>query len=565
MPRIPSRNTRLMLGITLIAVASVGVAASVFAVTEAEQRRIDADAATLEHLDQLVAVLDSAVGRQEVGLDDYVLSDQPAALSSYQDAVAAEAQTIAAIHAGGFGLPDADAAADIVGTLSSDWRRLIADPAIRARQASNATGIAAFAAEAVNDRAGIDSARTHLTSLVDTAHAALDGRSSVLSVARAIATWTSFAILFVAFGLALILVRRFSRTVERDAREAGVVNRFTEVTSFAGDDREIAAANLVALGRLVHPDASVMHVLNRSMDRAVPEATTGDTVAEVLPLGALERCAGMLRGSMFVAEDLADDLSVHCPIYPATRGTLICVPLSSGERVGAVHLYWSTPRALPLTQRAGVVRITEHAALAIGNRRLLAALQGQADTDPRTGLANSRAFDRAMEEKLSARASAESLSVLMVDIDHFKQFNDHHGHPAGDEALRVFAGVLRSCLRDGDVAARYGGEEFAVLLPGNDRDAALAIAERIRSRAESTIVSLAPGLTDRITVSIGVATTPEHALDRITLLRLADEALYDAKNAGRNRVVVLAPADAAADVPIAHAGRKRPARAEASS
>ena len=104
-----------------------------------------------------------------------------------------------------------------------------------------------------------------------------------------------------------------------------------------------------------------------------------------------------------------------------------------------------------------------------------------------------------------------------------------------------------------------------MLLPGNDRDAALAIAERIRSRAESTIVSLAPGLTDRITVSIGVATTPEHALDRITLLRLADEALYDAKNAGRNRVVVLAPADAAADVPIAHAGRKRPARAEASS
>ena len=83
MPRLPSRNTRLMLGITLIAVASVGVAASVFAVTEAEQRRIDADAATLEHLDQLVAVLDSAVGRQEVGLDDYVLSDQPAALSSY--------------------------------------------------------------------------------------------------------------------------------------------------------------------------------------------------------------------------------------------------------------------------------------------------------------------------------------------------------------------------------------------------------------------------------------------------------------------------------------------------
>jgi diguanylate cyclase (GGDEF)-like protein len=560
-----------MLGIALIAVASVGVAASVFAVTQAEQERIDAAGASLERLDHLVGVLDAAVGQQEVSLDDYVLSNEASALSTYQDAVSAETRTIAAIHDGSFGEPDADAGADILGALCSDWRSLIADPAIRARQSSNAAGISTFATEAVNDRSAIDNARTRLISVVDDAHSALGDRSAVLSAARAVATWTSFAILFVAFGLAMILVRRFSRTVERDARDAGVVNRFTEVASFAGEDAEIAAANLVALGRLVHPDASVTHVLNRSMDRAVPEATTGEAIAEVLPLHALERCAGMLRGSMFIADDLADDLSVHCPIYPATEGTLVCIPLVSGERVGAVHLYWSTPLALPLTQRAGVVRITEHAALAIGNRRLLAALQGQADTDARTGLANSRAFDRAMEEKLAARSSTESMSVLMVDIDHFKEFNDHHGHPAGDEALRVFAGVLRSCLRDGDLAARYGGEEFAVLLPGNDRGAALAIAERIRSRTESTIVSLAPGLTDRITVSIGVATAPDHALDRITLLRLADEALYRAKEAGRNRVVVVATDEAtpdarsaAAEVPLVAAGRRRAARAEAS-
>jgi len=553
-----------MLGIALIAVSSVGVAVSVFAMTQAEQARIDAQSASLERLDHLVGVLDAAVARQEVSLDDYVLSNEAAALSTYQDAVSAEARTIAAIHDGAFGDPDADAGADIVGALSSDWRSLIADPAIRARQSSNAAGMATFATEAVNDRSGIDNARARLISVVDDAHSALGDRSALLSVARTVATWISFAVLFIAFGLALILVRRFSRTVERDARESGVVNRFTEVTSFAGDDREIAAANLVALSRLVHPDASVTHVLNRSMDRAVPEATTGDAVVEVLPLHSLERCAGVLRGSMFVADDLADELSVHCPIYPATEGTLVCVPLVSGERVGAVHLYWKTSRALPLTQRAAVVRIAEHAALAIGNRRLLAALQGQADTDPRTGLANSRAFDRAMEEKLAARAGAEPISVLMVDIDHFKAFNDHHGHPAGDEALRVFAGVLRSCLRDGDLAARYGGEEFAVLLPGNDREAALAIAERIRTRTESTIVSLAPGLTDRITVSIGVATAPEHALDRITLLRLADEALYRAKDAGRNRVIGVAPAEPSAELPIAPAGRRRAARAEVS-
>lgn len=91
-------------------------------------------------------------------------------------------------------------------------------------------------------------------------------------------------------------------------------------------------------------------------------------------------------------------------------------------------------------------------------------------------------------------------------------------------------------MRDGDVAARYGGEEFAVLLRGQDGTVANAVAERIRTRTEATIISLAPGLTDRITVSIGIAVAPAQGLDRVTLLRLADEALYRAKEDGRNRV-----------------------------
>lgn len=125
----------------------------------------------------------------------------------------------------------------------------------------------------------------------------------------------------------------------------------------------------------------------------------------------------------------------------------------------------------------------------------------------------------------------------MIDVDEFKRFNDRHGHPAGDEALRVFGGVLRACMRDGHLAARYGGEEFAVLLRDNDTAAATAIAERVRSRTEATIIPLAPGMTDRITVSIGIASAPDDGLDRVTLLRIADDALYRAKAAGRNRVV----------------------------
>jgi diguanylate cyclase (GGDEF)-like protein len=346
----------------------------------------------------------------------------------------------------------------------------------------------------------------------------------------------AFGFILIAFGVALLAVRRFGKALELDARQASVLNRFTEVISFATDDQSVAATNLVALGRLVGPDESVTHILNRSMDRAVPEASMGGAIAEVLPLHALERCAGILRGTMYVADDLADDLSVHCPIYPQSAGTLACIPLISGESVGAVHLYWARPRALPLAARPNISRITEHAALAIGNRRLLAALHGQANTDPRTGLANSRAFDLALEGALAARSIDQTLSVLMIDVDHFKQFNDRHGHPAGDEALRAFGGVLRSCMREGDVAARYGGEEFAVLLRGVDASVASDVAERIRARTESTIVALAPGMTDRITVSIGIANAPDQGLDRVTLLRVADEALYQAKAAGRNRI-----------------------------
>jgi diguanylate cyclase (GGDEF)-like protein len=131
----------------------------------------------------------------------------------------------------------------------------------------------------------------------------------------------------------------------------------------------------------------------------------------------------------------------------------------------------------------------------------------------------------------------ETLSVLMIDVDHFKAFNDRNGHPAGDVALRTFGEVLQSCLREGDLAARYGGEEFAVFLRGQDTAVAMTVAERIRARTESTVISLAPGMTDRITVSIGIAIAPDQALDRVTLLRLADEALYRAKETGRNRVV----------------------------
>jgi len=125
----------------------------------------------------------------------------------------------------------------------------------------------------------------------------------------------------------------------------------------------------------------------------------GSPIAEVLPLNALSRCPAIVRGSIYVTPDAAEPLSVHCPIYPVDDGTLACIPLAHGETVGSIHLFWERPNAFRLDQRSIVTRIAEHAALAISNRRLMAALQGMASTDPRTGLSNTRAFDQMLEEQ----------------------------------------------------------------------------------------------------------------------------------------------------------------------
>jgi len=323
------------------------------------------------------------------------------------------------------------------------------------------------------------------------------------------------------------------------AQESAIVNQFTELTALTEDDVSLSSATLAALDELLHPQDAALHVSNPSQDRAVPQATLGQREGEVISLHELGRCPAVRRSSLYVTRDVSARLSFQCPVYPVKRGALACIPLIAlGETVGAAHLHWDDTRELSLQSRLAITRVSEHAALSIANRRLVLALRGQANTDGRTGLTNSRAFDEAVERVLANRGEQEPLSVLMLDLDHFKDFNDRYGHPAGDEALRSFAHLLRSCLREQDLVARYGGEEFAICLPGANPSAAAEVAERIRQRTETTIIPLAPGTTGHLTVSIGIAAAPEDGDQRLVLLKAADEALYRAKLAGRNTVVM---------------------------
>jgi diguanylate cyclase (GGDEF)-like protein len=161
--------------------------------------------------------------------------------------------------------------------------------------------------------------------------------------------------------------------------------------------------------------------------------------------------------------------------------------------------------------------------------------------DALTGVANRRAFDQALQAEWSrARRSGQGMALLMVDIDHFKEFNDRFGHPLGDACLRAVATALSGCAtRGSDVVARYGGEEFAVVVSGTNRDGALALAETMRLAVERLRLATADPIGSvGVTISIGVAHVAQIAsADPAALLAATDAALYDAKRAGRNRVV----------------------------
>ncbi|MGE0867600.1 MAG: diguanylate cyclase [Kofleriaceae bacterium] len=168
-----------------------------------------------------------------------------------------------------------------------------------------------------------------------------------------------------------------------------------------------------------------------------------------------------------------------------------------------------------------------------------ARLAQLAVTDGLTGLYNHRHFHErlALEVERSQR-SGLPLSLLMLDVDHFKRFNDSHGHPAGDEVLRQLARVLGDTRRANDVVARYGGEEFAVILVDTPKFTAAKVAERIRERVAAHDFTEAAPKPGQLGVSVGVATYPEDGGDAEALVRAADTALYAAKRAGRDRVVL---------------------------
>lgn len=359
---------------------------------------------------------------------------------------------------------------------------------------------------------------------------------------------------------ASLLAQAASETRYREVVE--VFGHLGEQLSFAAEEEVLVRGGVAAMRRLVSTTGGDLLLANASQDRLVVAASWGDSAP---PVGQMAddvspvRCLGIRRGSVYAVSDLSDDLMLPCPAHPSRRGSLLCVPmLALGRTIGTVHLESSETDAFTTDDELQAGRVAEQVALAIANTRLVKTLESMALTDQLTHLHNARFFDPFLDRELAtAVRDEEPLAVIMIDIDHFKQFNDTHGHPSGDEALKAFASAVLSVARDSDTVARYGGEEFVIAARHSDLDGGVDLAERIRQVVERTPVELGPDRLTRITASFGVASTASHGTDRLTLMKAADEALYRAKHNGRNRVEA---ATAPAKSRVRRLGRRPPQR-----
>jgi len=220
------------------------------------------------------------------------------------------------------------------------------------------------------------------------------------------------------------------------------------------------------------------------------------------------------------------------------KGFSLCIPIVSQERAMGVILVGPSSRQLPHAREIGRT-IALLASVAITSARVFHQERLLAKTDGLTGLLNkTNAYQRLQDLMCGEGAEVPRLSVFLLDIDHFKQYNDTNGHLDGDELLKGMGALLRENSRENEVVGRYGGEEFLIVMPGTPKDTAIKVAERIRGLVEATPFAHAdhqPG--GRVTISGGVATWPGDGEDADALLRNADAALYEAKRTGRNRVL----------------------------
>lgn len=356
-----------------------------------------------------------------------------------------------------------------------------------------------------------------------------------------LASGVSIVLFIIAIVFTLAAMRRNQRLLDEldsTGRDIRVINELSSSLQ-SSESREDAAAILSHyLTRLFPASAGGLYLMRSSRNHLELVATWGEPGSAMAVSMAPSDCWALRLGRTY---QRSGDSDLRCHHLTLDDHSTLCVPLTAqGDIVGMIHIESSTLETLekikPLAEFTGT-----HIGAALAGISLRESLRQQNIRDPLTGLFNRRYLEETLDRELHrARRGNTRLSLIMLDIDHFKQFNDHHGHQAGDLLLKEFGNNLRAHVRGQDIACRYGGEEFMLVMPEASLENAVKRAETLRQSLVSLVVDYQGARLPSITASFGVAAYPQDGDDAETLQRLADRALYHAKASGRDQVAVVA-------------------------
>ncbi len=250
-------------------------------------------------------------------------------------------------------------------------------------------------------------------------------------------------------------------------------------------------------------------------------------------------CWALRRGRTHWVENSKSGLVCKHIHHPAPNGCL-CIPMmAQSEAIGILHLMQPENVKMTESKQRMAMTMSEHIAMALSNLRLHETLRSQSIRDPLTGLFNRRFMEESLELEIRrASRNQRPLGMIMIDLDHFKYFNDNFGHEAGDLLLKELGTLLRGNIRGEDIACRYGGEEFTLILPEGTGAVTRQRAEFFKDAIQRLDVHYRGRPLGRITASMGVAIFPDHGRTAKALIEAADKALYRSKSAGRDRVTI---------------------------
>jgi diguanylate cyclase (GGDEF)-like protein len=364
------------------------------------------------------------------------------------------------------------------------------------------------------------------------------------------------------------IVRRRSEfklegTIRRQSRLLEEISAMSTMVELLQTCHSQAEANIVihgALPKLLPGVSGALYVSRR--DDATLELQVGWGSISAAQSFASEDCWALRRGRPHLYDPVS--AATVCRHVGESEDSCLCVPLASqGDTLAVLHLRPDGEGSLSEDVQRLASVLAEQLSLAVGNLRLQETLRSGSERDPLTDLYNRRHLEISLHRELArAQRHGFSVSLIMLDVDHFKAFNDTNGHDAGDEVLRNVAHVLKRHTRVEDVACRYGGEEFLIVLSACSVDDAYSKAEAIREAIAQLHVFSRGTALPLVTASLGIASYPEDGERIEDLIAAADAALYRAKSSGRNCIVASnAPGDIVLFEPRRRAAAEPPAEA----